>query len=155
MQLWKGMSIDWCEELRENLFEAVRKKSQVVFVTSEWVCVYSWMRYIYNAIDWWVPWGTVDWLGNPTFTHPAIELVMLILYRILCRWIDHCDVGKRVCVTAVCCEAVAFIKIQCDLVDCCEMWNRTTCGWSTSSKNVLCSLIECRECRITSRVEIK
>ena len=67
----------------------------------------------------------MDWLGYPTFTHPAIEVVMLISYRILCSWIDYCDVGKTECDSAACCEAVAFIKIECDLIDCCEMWNRT------------------------------
>jgi len=65
------------------------------------------------------------------FTHRAIEVAMLISCRILCSWIDYCDVEKTDSNTAACCEVVVIIKITCGLVDYCEVWDRTAmcCLW--------------------------
>jgi len=48
VQLWKGMSVDYCEQWRENLFVRM----------GVWVQ----QNDVYNASDWWVLWGTMDWL---------------------------------------------------------------------------------------------
>jgi len=112
MQLWIGVSVAWCEQWTENFVEAVRKQKPGVLCDVR-MGVWIQQSEIHNASHKWRYWGTVDWLGTPTFTIGLSlwQCWFCVRYYVY-SFANYCDVWNMDSDTAACCLAVAFIRFS-------------------------------------------
>ena len=75
---------------QRNLFETVRKESQVVGVTSEWVCEYS--RASYVMLEAGKAVSKCELARSYTNRNSAIAVAMMVWCSIMCSAVDYCDV---------------------------------------------------------------